>query len=75
MIKQNTALQLLLKTIHLFPEDAKSIDWIIGQCIELMAEERRQIVDAWIDGNKKGWAMTTDWPEDGEQYYEDQYKK
>lgn len=65
-----TAIQILIETIRRFPDEAKSIDWIIRQCEEMKNEERQQIVDAWIHGNKEGWAMTTDWPECGEEYYE-----
>lgn len=67
---KKTAIQTLIETIRRFPDEAKSIDWIIGQCEEMKHEERQQIVDAWIKGNEEGWAMTTDWPEDGDRYYE-----
>lgn len=67
---KKTAIQTLIETIRMFPDEAKSIDWIIGQCEEMKHEERQQIVDAWIKGNEEGWAMTTDWPEHGERYYE-----
>ena len=66
---KKTAIQILIETIRRFPDEAKSIDWIIGQCEEMKHEERQQIVDAWIKGNEDGWAMTTDWPEHGERYY------
>lgn len=62
MIMKKTAIQTLIETIHLFQDDAKSIDWIIEQCEEMLQIERRQIVDAWIAGYKEGWEMTTDWP-------------
>lgn len=70
MKKKKTAIQILIETIRRFPDEAKSIEWIIGQCEEMKHEERRQIVDAWVKGNEEVWAMTTDWPEHGERYYE-----
>jgi hypothetical protein len=65
-----TAIQLLIETIRAFPQEAKNIDWIIGQCEELKHEERQQIINAWIKGNEEGWAQATDWPEHGGRYYD-----
>jgi hypothetical protein len=70
---KKTAIQTLIETIQNSPDEAKSVDWIIEQCEEMKHEERRQIVDAWIKGNEEGWAMTTDWPEHGDRYYEQKF--
>lgn len=67
---KKTAIQTLIETIREKADEAKSIDWIIEQCEEMKHEERQQIVAAWVRGNEEGWAMTTDWPEHGERYYE-----
>ena len=72
---KKTAIQMLIDTILRFPDEAKNIDWIVGQCEELKYEERQQIVDAWIKGNEECWEMNTDWPEDGEKYYDEIFEK
>ena len=70
---KKTAIQILIDTIHNSPDEAKNINWVIGQCRDLLHEERQQIVEAWINGNKEGWEMTTDWPEHGDRYYQHTY--
>ncbi len=48
-------------------------DQMLEKIAEYMEDEKRQIVDAWIKGNEEGWEMNTDWPEDGERYYNQKY--
>ncbi len=40
---------------------------------DLLEEEREMVADAWRKGNREGWAMSTDWPEDGERYYDENF--
>jgi hypothetical protein len=40
---------------------------------DLLVDEKHMVADAWRAGNKDGWDMSTDWPEDGERYYEKKY--
>lgn len=62
-----TALQKLLETINGY--DNLNPDFVQ----ELLELEKKQIVDAWLEGNRRGWAQETDWPEHGEEYYEVTY--
>lgn len=64
-----TALQELLKTIDGY--DVLNPDYIR----KLLELDKQQIVDAWVEGNKRGWAQDTDWPEHGEEYYECKYNE
>jgi hypothetical protein len=50
-------------------------DWLASKMPYLLEIEKQQIVDAWIRGNEEGWAMTTDWPGDGERYYDKMFGK
>lgn len=63
-----TALAKLLKAIDGY--DNLHPDFIQ----ELLDIEKRQFVAAWMDGNNKGWAQETDWPEDGEKYFNMTYR-
>lgn len=46
------------------------ISWIESTGLGM---QREMAVDMWVQGNSDGWDMTTDWPEDGEQYYRTKY--
>lgn len=35
--------------------------------------EKEELCDFWVDGNKHGWAMDTDWPEHAKTYYDEKY--
>lgn len=74
MVKELTAIDLLIETINRFPEESANIHWIIAQCEELKHEERKQIVDAWFFGNVEGGTMSTD-HSDGETYYNEIFGK
>lgn len=41
----------------------------------LQLEEREMVAGAWIAGNREGWEMTTDWPQDGYMYYDKKYNR
>lgn len=34
---------------------------------------KEEIEKAWLDGNKKGWDMSTDWPGSATEYYEKRF--
>jgi hypothetical protein len=34
---------------------------------------QKEIEDAWMDGNQKGWEMSTDWPESATEYYKKRF--
>lgn len=40
---------------------------------DLIEEERFEFQMAWVDGNKRGWDMSSDFPEHGIQYYNDRF--
>lgn len=63
-----TALAKLLETIDGY--DILNPDFID----ELLNTEKQQFINAWIDGNNKGWAQETDRPEDGEKYFNLTYR-
>jgi hypothetical protein len=46
---------------------AKELDEKVS---ELLVYEKQALCDFWIEGNKQGWAMQTDWPQDAEIYYD-----
>ena len=39
----------------------------------LIEQERAQIAEAWREGNREGWEMTSDDPLDGERYYDETF--
>lgn len=74
MKKQKTAVRQIYDTIAALHEaDAIRKAELLEYLETMFQVERVQIVAAWIQGNAEGWAMTTDWPEDGEKYYEEKY--
>jgi hypothetical protein len=40
----------------------------------LISAEQEEIELAWIDGNRVGWAMESDWPEHGTLYFKERFK-
>lgn len=40
----------------------------------LISAEQTEIELAWIDGNRVGWAMESDWPEHGTLYFKQRFK-
>jgi hypothetical protein len=36
--------------------------------------EKEGLCHFWVDGNKKGWEMTTDWEEDAENYFDAKFE-
>lgn len=46
---------------------------IIDKAKSLLADERQQIVGAWLRGNRLGWDMQTDWIGDAEKEYDETY--
>lgn len=40
---------------------------------KLKNEFKNEIELAWIDGNKKGWEMSTDWPGSATDYFEKRF--
>ncbi len=63
-------IQMLYKlTSHGFSE------WVHENQESLLQEEKDHIVAAWIEGNREGWEMNTDWPEHGERYYETKFSE
>ena len=69
---KKTALQKLLAYIRTYHSAEPEL---IEYAETLLEEEREQIVSAWVQGNADGWAMSTDWPEHGEEYYQEKYGK
>lgn len=47
-----------------------SLGDIVKELPLLLEEEKTSIADAWMAGNREGWAQSTDWPEDAVKYYE-----
>jgi len=47
-----------------------SLGDIVKELPLLLEEEKTSITDAWMAGNREGWAQSTDWPEDAVKYYE-----
>lgn len=67
-----TAVQTILEFAN-SGQSAGLQTWIRHNAELLIEQERAQIVAAWIAGNKDGWDMQTDWPEDGERYYDETF--
>lgn len=47
-----------------------------GNAIDLnywLELEKEELCKFWVEGNKKGWEMESDWPEDAERLYESKY--
>jgi hypothetical protein len=40
---------------------------------ELLSAEKEEIQLAWMDGNRKGWEMETDWPESATEYFNNRF--
>jgi len=61
---------------------AKALDLVSDRLTEreraefdlLLEYEKMQIENAWVEGNRQGWEMNTDWPQDAEKYYFETYK-
>jgi len=69
-----TALQQLLWNLRQMSVSGWfSLDEIEGEILALIPEEKKQLCDFWVQGNKEGWAAQTDWPQDAEKYYNDTY--
>mgnify|MGYP001175559539 CR=1 FL=1 len=41
----------------------------------LISSEQEEIELAWMDGNAKGWAMETDWPQHATEYFKQRFKQ
>lgn len=42
---------------------------------DLIEDEKYEFAQAWIEGNKEGWNMTSDFPEDGFAYYNNRFNE
>jgi hypothetical protein len=40
---------------------------------DLLQDEREEFAKAWVDGNRRGWDMTSDWEEHGDLYYNNRF--
>lgn len=67
-----TALQDISEAVSRMEGNALRL-WLLQSIPHLLEKEKGQIVEAWVAGNADGWAMATDWPEDGERYYEQKF--
>ncbi len=41
----------------------------------LISSEKEEIELAWMDGNAKGLAMETDWPQHATEYFDNRFKQ
>lgn len=49
--------------------------WMEENTKTLIEQEREMVAAAWLEGNRQGWEMNTDWPEHGFVYYDENYGK
>ena len=49
------------------------LQWLAENSGDLIEQERAQIAEAWREGNREGWGMTSDDPTDGEHYYNETF--
>ena len=68
-----TPIQQVIQMLYKLDSDRFS-EWVHENQETLLGEEKDHIVDAWVEGNREGWEMNTDWPEHGLCYYESKFK-
>lgn len=69
-MSQTTALQQLridIKESAILSKAAKII--ILVFIDNKLEQEKQQLCDFWIEGNKQGWEQQTDRPQDAEKFY------
>ena len=69
-----TPLKQVISMLYRMGSDAFS-EWLHENQELLLEEEKDNIVAAWVEGNREGWEMNTDWPEHGIRYYDSKFSE